>query len=289
MQKDGREKIVEFTYDPFGRRLSKSVSHLSLRGEAEAISEEDDNDDEGDNDRDDDDKVTPRATYYIYDNEDIIMEYNHKGKVRARFVHGLGIDEPLSVEQKGKTYYYHADGLGSIVALTNGKGGIIQTYDYDSFGNPKKHGSKVKQPFTYTAREWDRETKLYYYRARYYDAKVGRFISKDPFPGYLDNPQTLNPYQYTLNAPVNWIDPYGYLTWGERAFIAGLSIFRMLSPIPAYVEGLGVIKPIPVIGPIIDVLLTPSTIGDPYLGPDGKWYWPDGTPVNPTPPDLCRK
>ena len=64
MQKDGREKIVEFTYDPFGRRLSKSVSHLSLRGEAEAISNEDDDNDDGDDDRDDEDKdkEQPRAT-----------------------------------------------------------------------------------------------------------------------------------------------------------------------------------------------------------------------------------
>ena len=181
---------------------------------------EDDND-EGDDDRDDDDgddedKEHPRATYYVYDNEDIIMEYNHKGKVTARYVHGLGIDEPLAIERKGDIYYYHTDGLGSITALTDAKGKVVQRYEYDSFGKIKRQGNKVKNSYTYTAREYDRETGLYYYRARYYDAKVGRFISKDPFPGYLDNPQTLNSYQYTLNAPINWIDPYGYLTWGER-------------------------------------------------------------------------
>ncbi|MBI4378659.1 MAG: hypothetical protein HY578_06150 [Nitrospinae bacterium] len=60
---------------------------MSLRGEAEAISNDDDI-----GEKDDEDKETPRATYYLYDNEDIIMEYNHKGKVTARYVHGLGID-----------------------------------------------------------------------------------------------------------------------------------------------------------------------------------------------------
>ena len=141
IQKGGRLKIVSFTYDPFGRRLSKAVSHVSLRGEAEAISDDDD-------DKDDEDKETPRATYYIYDNEDIIMEYNHKGKVTARYVHGSGIDEPLAIERKGKVYYYHFDGLGSITALTDAKGKIVQRYDYDSFGNLKHHRSKVKQPYT---------------------------------------------------------------------------------------------------------------------------------------------
>ena len=204
IQKKDKVKIVTFTYDPFGRRLSKSVSHLSLRGEAEAISNEDD-----DNDGDDEDKEHPRTTYYVYDNEDIIMEYNHKGKVTARYVHGLGIDEPLAIEQKDKMYYYHADGLGSITTLTDVKGKVVQRYEYDSFGNLKHHGHKVKQPYTYTAREYDRETGLYYYRARYYDAKVGRFTQKDPFPGLINLPQTLNLYAYVGNNPVKYIDPFG--------------------------------------------------------------------------------
>ena len=37
--------------------------------------------------------------------------------------------------------------------------------------------SLVANPFTYTGREYDKETEAYYYRARYYDAKIGRFIS----------------------------------------------------------------------------------------------------------------
>ncbi|MBI5748482.1 MAG: hypothetical protein HZA00_05095 [Nitrospinae bacterium] len=132
---------------------------MSLRGEAEAIS--DDDDDSGDSgDKDDEDKETPRATYYVYDNEDIIMEYNHKGKITARYVHGAGIDESLAVQKKDHTYYYHADGLGSITALTDAKGKVAQRYEYDSFGNMKRHGHKVKQPYTYTGREWDKETKL---------------------------------------------------------------------------------------------------------------------------------
>ena len=207
----GGLKVVSFTYDPFGRRLSKSVHREEIE-------------DDDENDKDDEDKETPRATYYVYDNEDIIMEYNHKGKVTARYVHGAGIDEPLAIDrphhfihkkeikERSNVYYYHADGLGSITALTDSKGKVVQRYDYDSFGEIKRHGDKIKNTFTYTGREWDEEINLYYYRARYYDAKIGRFISKDPFHGLTNLPQTLNHYSYVGNNPVNWIDPWG-LYW----------------------------------------------------------------------------
>jgi RHS repeat-associated protein len=175
------------------------------------------------------------------------MEYNQKGKVIARYVHGAGVDEPLAVDlplpllrkegTKGRSniYYYHADGLGSITALTDAKGKVVQRYDYDSFGKLKRHGHKVKQPYTYTAREYDRETGLYYYRARYYDAKVGRFISKDPIlnplnpmtiglsrsanlmvwmaPYLISSPKILHPYIYVGNAPTIYTDSTGLIGW----------------------------------------------------------------------------
>jgi RHS repeat-associated protein len=137
------------------------------------------------------------------------MEYNSAGTIKAKYTHGLGIDEPLAVQQNTTKYYYHADGLGSITAITNSSGSKVQTYKYDSFGNMTKTGTIV-QPFTYTAREYDTETGLYFYRARYYDAKVGRFITKDPisFAG-----GDINLYAYVWNNPANSIDPYGLYVW----------------------------------------------------------------------------
>lgn len=70
--------------------------------------------------------------------------------------------------------------------------------------------------YTYTGREWDRETGLYYYRARYYDPIEGRFISKDPI-GFLGG--DLNLFGYVQNNPVNRIDPSGKFTEvGVRPF-----------------------------------------------------------------------
>jgi len=53
----------------------------------------------------------------------------------ARYAQGLGIDEPLAIYRGGKSYYYHADGLGSIVALSDNHGTTKASYTYDAFGN----------------------------------------------------------------------------------------------------------------------------------------------------------
>ena len=69
------------------------------------------------------------------------------------------------------TSYYQADALGSITSLSNGAGALAQTYTFDSFGNQTASSGSVTNPFQYTGREFDTETSLYYYRARYYDPR----------------------------------------------------------------------------------------------------------------------
>lgn len=109
------------------------------------------------------------------------------------------------MQTSGTNYYYHADALGSITAITNNSGAVVKTYAYDSFGQMTPSGT-LAQPYTYTAREYDSESYLYYYRARYYDPKAGRFITKDPI-GFGGG--DVNLYAYVQNDPVNWVDPLG--------------------------------------------------------------------------------
>ena len=92
------------------------------------------------------------------------------------------------------------------MALTDRRQRVMESYDYDSFGNIKRKGDKVKNTYTFTGREWDREIGLYYYRARYYDPKAGRFPSKDPI-GFGGG--DVNLYAYVRNNPVNLTDPLG--------------------------------------------------------------------------------
>ena len=238
IQKGHKIKEVSFTYDPLGRRISKTVGRADFEDEDEEDVEEDDKD-KGKGKDDDKDKskhgrpFQPRTTYYVYDDQNIIAEYDENNRLIASYIHGPNIDEPLSAEISRDWVYYHADGLGSITTLTSHMGNVVQRYEYDSFGNMQPTHRWIKQPYTYTAREFDPETGLYYYRARYYDAKVGRFITRDPilhpatnnrsckgissihqsfFPVFerlLKNPQNLNPYVYVRNNPIKYVDPFG--------------------------------------------------------------------------------
>ena len=119
---------------------------------------------------------------YLYDGEDILLRIDSDGTTTTAiyYVHGPGIDEPLAMIQDGTPYFYHADGLGSIVAITDTNKQTVQRCSYDTFGMLSATDPEFKNSYTFTSREWDKELGLYYYRARYYDPMEGRFISKDP-------------------------------------------------------------------------------------------------------------
>ena len=155
--------------------------------------------------------VDGTVTSYIYDMEDIRFETDGVGAITAEYTHGSGIDEPLAMRRAGQNYYYHVNGLGSVTALTDSTKIVVQSYVYDSFGQIISQTGSIQNPYTYTGREYDEETGMYYYRARYYDANMGRFINEDPI-GFLGG--DVNLYAYVGNNPVNWIDPLGLCTSG---------------------------------------------------------------------------
>jgi RHS repeat-associated protein len=175
----GSGGTVQFKYDPFGRRIYKSSSS--------------------------------GTSVFAYDGDNLIEETNSSGTAVARYSQGLNIDEPLAMLRSGATSFYHADGLGSITSLTNSSGAIAQTYTFDSFGNLTNSSGSLTNPFQYTAREFDPETSLYYYRARYYDQSAGRFLREDPVR-YL-GPDG-NFYRYVSNSVPNLRDPGGLIGVG---------------------------------------------------------------------------
>ena len=177
-------RTVKFSYDPLGRRIGKQVTTVF-------------------------DGVTKTEVHaYVYDNDNIIFEAvtDATGISRTFFTHGPGADEHLAMERNGQFSYYHADGLGCVVAITDQNKRVVQSYEYGSFGMLKP-SLKSANNYTYTGREWDKETGLYYYRARYYDPMEGRFISKDP----IEFGGGINQYAYVENNPMNWTDPSGLL------------------------------------------------------------------------------
>ena len=133
-------------------------------------------------------------TYYVTDGVNLLAELGEDLKPKASYVQGPGVDHPLVMVRDGRDYCFHADRLGTICRLTDRKGAIAATYEYDPFGEIRSKQGAVESPFCFTARERDAATGLYYYRARYYDAILGRFLSKDALPGQLADAVTLNPY-----------------------------------------------------------------------------------------------
>jgi RHS repeat-associated protein len=146
------------------------------------------------------------TSIFAYDIDNLVEETNAAGTVVARYSQNLDIDEPLAMLRSSTTSYYHADGLGSVTSLSNGSGSPAQTYGYDSFGKQINSSGSLTNPFQYTAREFDSETNLYYYRARYYDPVGGRFISEDPL---RLNGGDVNFYVYVRNDSNSLIDPFG--------------------------------------------------------------------------------
>ena len=165
--------------------------------------------------------VDGNTTKYCYDGGQVIAEYDGSDNPLRKFVYGPGIDEPIiiiDVADNNTVYYYHFDGLCSVAALSNVNGEIVERYSYDVFGEPTIRDannaviseSAVGNSYMFTGRRWDNETDNYFYRMRYYNPEIGRFLQADPI-GYAVG---LNLYSYCGNNPINWIDPWGLDTLG---------------------------------------------------------------------------
>ena len=86
----------------------------------------------------------------------------------------------IDVAANNAVYYYHYDGLGSVVALSDSDGDSVQTYEYSVYGQVAAEDPNHTNPYMFTGRRFDFETGLYYYRARYYNPYIGRFLWHDP-------------------------------------------------------------------------------------------------------------
>jgi RHS repeat-associated protein len=121
----------------------------------------------------------------------------------------LGNGQLISQRRGTTTSHYLPDIQGSTRALTTPAAAITDTYRYSAFGDIETQTGSTLNSYLYTGQQFDSSTGLYSLRARYYDAAVGRFLSRDTYPINRQNPMELNRYVYAAGNPVRWSDPSG--------------------------------------------------------------------------------
>jgi RHS repeat-associated protein len=172
--------LGSYSYDALGRRISKTT--------------------------------TNSTTIFLYDDARIIEERDAGNVTTATYTYGNYIDEVLTMDRAGSRYFYHQNTLWSVHALTDATGTVVERYTYDAYGtitvlDPSflPLTSSPLAYFTFTGREFDSESGLYFYRARTYLPTHGRFLSRDPL-GYVDG---MNLYEYVSGRPMKSVDPRG--------------------------------------------------------------------------------
>jgi RHS repeat-associated protein len=145
---------------------------------------------------------------YVYDGDNIVLEYNGSNTLTHRYVHGPDVDQILADEDATNAILWpFADNLGTVRDLVNSNGTVQNHIKYESFGKvTSESNSSVNHLYAFTGRERDEETGLQYHRARYYDPLTGKWISEDPssFDG-----GDANLSRYVENSPTNYVDPNG--------------------------------------------------------------------------------
>lgn len=137
--------------------------------------------------------------------------------------------ELLSQSRGGSDGFHLTDGPGNVRVLADASGASAASYAYDAFGRVLDESGGTANDFRYKGERFDATSGLSAMRARWYEASTGRFLSVDPFEGRPGQPQTLHPYSFAWNDPVQHSDPTGLVVGGLKSisvstFIIGLNV-----------------------------------------------------------------
>jgi RHS repeat-associated protein len=170
------------------------------------------------------------TTTHIWDGANIVGDV--EGAAIRVYIRGIGLI------RSGGNHWYLFNGRGDVVQLANGAGVVLRTYVYDAFGVEREPDESDVNPWRYCAEYFDRETGTVYLRHRYYNPRLGRFMTEDPYwnvgnmiygsspfemshggfsPDILAIMQSGNLYVYVMNNPVMFTDPTGLKAYSVKA------------------------------------------------------------------------
>ena len=231
-QENGTE--IEHKYDALGRRIAKEFDRMA--GPSKRIDD-------------------------AYDGSSCIEELAQgTGLSSKTFVHGPGIDNPIYMDDGSAKSYYCSNSIGSITALADSTGAVVERYQYTPFGETSifnvsgasnaanaditastNDAGGFDNPFRFTARrkDFEEESELYDYRTRYYRPKTGRFICHDSIGDWGDDGNVGNGLAYCGNNPVNFVDPWGLdgAIWSPEDIAEGKAINDRLKDVNRRIDG----------------------------------------------------
>jgi len=181
---DNGSTRIEYSYDPFNRRLSKTIIGWCFN----------------------------TSTYYMWDGDNEIGIVDEKNRIQELRVLGEGLGAEIGAailyELNGKSYIPIHDHRGCVVVLIDPKTKKpVECYRYTAFG--EELTNSILSPWRFASKRVDKETDLVFFGRRYYHPHLGRFITHDP-EGFEDGP---NLYAYLHNCPLADFDPYGLWSW----------------------------------------------------------------------------
>jgi RHS repeat-associated protein len=197
---DIRNRMVEAAVDDAAVTSVYNAEGLCMRREADGV-----------------------VTEYCYEHSRVIKEVDSAGSV-AYNVYGTSL---ISRDLDGQKAYYLYNGHGDVTALLSPSGVVLASYYYDAFGDVVEASGSFGSPYRYAGYTFDAEVRLYYLNARFYDAKIARFMQEDTYLGSKADPLSLNLYAYCRSNPLIYWDPSGraYMTDEQyRAYAAANGI-----------------------------------------------------------------
>lgn len=247
--------------------------------------------------------VSGTTETYTYDGDGVRFSRQVGGGPVTRYVSDVNGSLPITIDDGARKYVwghglaynvagsttevYHSDRLGSVRAISDGTGAVVATLRTDEFGIPTASTGISSQPFRFTGEPVD-ASGLTFLRARYYDPTLGRFATRDNWPGIRSSSASLNRFAYAQSNPATYRDPSGRCiqfvvasTLGGPTVIVGATVSLGCVAVVAVASAIGGVANAVLDQKNGDVIPPKST----WAGTGPTEVYPPPGPLPPPPPD----